>query len=281
MNKPYGIDVSHHQNPASLPWPVFAESSSFCIVRGSYGTMKDRVTLEHLKRARAFGLKTGLYHFYRPSQDPGDQLAVFRLQLDAARIVEGDIVPTIDVEADPLPKPGMHVDLTWQAGVRFMLDALVEQYGDAMVYITQREFGMLGKPAWLLERPLWVAHYTGAAKPATPGNKAAVIWQHRVGPYVPNGAGGYVKERPELDQNRLLGELPLVAARAPFTLPAPPASPAFNEVEDDGLEDLLAEIQGSSWEHTQSIVGSAGQNMLEHERATEAEGNGSEPDKSA
>ena len=45
----------------------------------------------------------------------------------------------------------------------------------------------------------------------------------------------------------------------------------FNEVEDDGLEDLLVEIQGASWEHTQDSIGGAGANVIAHERATEAE----------
>jgi hypothetical protein len=261
--KKYGIDVSHHQNPASLPWATFALTSSFAIIRGSYGLMKDRVTLEHVRRARSAGLKVGLYHFFRPSQDAADQLAVFRDQLAAAHIGPGDIVPTLDVEADPLPKPGAHVSPAWQDGVKHILDDLVEQYGDAMVYITQREFGMLGKPAWLLDRPLWVAHYTGASKPATPGGAAATIWQHRVAPYDPDGAGGYDSQAPVLDQNRLLGELPLIATARDLvnsTLPPPP------EDGDEGLEDLLEQLQASHWERIQNAVGMAGANLREHAR---------------
>jgi lysozyme len=261
--KNYGIDVSHHQHPASLAWGTFAQSSSFCIVRGSYGLMKDRVTAEHVKRARAVGLKVGLYHFFRPSQDAADQLAVFREQLRLADIGAGDIVPALDVEADPLPKPGTHVSPAWQDGVKHMLDELVAEYGDALVYITQREFGMLGKPAWLLDRPLWVAHYTGAAKPATPGGKVPTIWQHRVAPYDPNGVGGYDAKAPVLDQNRLLGTLPLIGAVEPLvnsTLPPPP------EDGDEGLEDLLEQLQASHWERIQNAVGMAGANLREHAR---------------
>jgi lysozyme len=248
-DKRYGVDVSHHQNPASLPWGTFAESSSFCIVRGSYGTMRDRVTTEHVKRARAFGLKVGLYHFFRPTQPVADQLAIFRSQLEFAGIVTGDIVPALDVEADPLPKPGVHVSPDWQAGVRFMLEQLVEHYGDAMVYITQREFGMLGKPAWLLERPIWVAHYTAATKPATPGNQPATIWQHRVGPYDPNGPGGYDKAHPVLDQNRLLGALPLIQDVRSTSLPPGASREAFNDVPDEEIEDADHE-----WERLRAQV---------------------------
>lgn len=268
--KPYGIDVSHHQAPTALPWARFAERSSFCIVRGSYGTMKDRVTADHVRHARAVGLAVGLYHFFRPSQPVADQLAVFRAQLELARMGAGDVIPTIDVEADPIPKPGTAVSPAWQAGVRQFIDTMVAELGDCMVYITQREFGMLGKPAWLLERPLWIAHYTGAAKPATPGNKPWTIWQHRVGPYDPDGAGGVEKAPNELDQNRLAGVLPLIGAVEPVrnrdTLPP---SAETDGAHDDGLEDLLEQMHGSSWERLQGSLGTAGQNLREHESIEE------------
>ncbi len=262
--KGYGIDVSHHQAPASLPWSRFAEGAGFCIVRSSYGQMRDRVTVEHVRRARAAGLKVGLYHFFRPSQDPAAQLAIFRSQLELAGIGVGDIVPALDIEADPLPTLTA-VSPAWQAGIRFMLAALVEQFGDALVYITQREFGQLGAPAWLLERPLWVAHYTGAAKPATPGNKAWSIWQHRVGPFVPDGAGGYDKQRPELDQNRV-ATLPLIDSHE---LTADDPTPHEVDHHDDGLEDLIADLEGASWERAQDAIGMAGANMREHESIEE------------
>lgn len=263
MNK-YGIDVSHHQNPASLAWSKFAESSSFAIVRGSYGVMKDRVTAEHVKRARGVGLKVGLYHFFRPTQGVKDQLAVFRAQLDLAGIGPGDIIPTIDIEADPLPSPGVHVSPAWQGSVLEFVDAMVAELGDCMVYITQREFGMLGAPAWLLSRPLWVAHYTGAAKPATPGNKQATIWQHRVAPYDPNGPGGYDSKSPVLDQNRLLGELPLIKAVDPVVNSALPPAP---EEGDDGLEEILEQLQASHWERIESAVKRGGAALREYEEA--------------
>jgi lysozyme len=263
--KPYGIDVSHHQAPAALHWSHIAETSSFAIVRGSYGTMKDRVTAEHVKRARAVGLKVGLYHFYRPSQPVVDQLAVFRSQLELARVGAGDIIPTIDIEADPIPKPGTHVSPAWQGSILQFIDTMVSEFGNAMVYITQREFGMLGAPAWLLSRPLWVAHYTGASKPATPGNKPWTIWQHRVGPYDPDGPGGYDQARPELDQNRLAGALPLIGSvSTPGRDTLPPESETHGP-HDDGLEDLLEQIHGSSWERIQDSIGGAGANVLANE----------------
>lgn len=237
MLKPYGIDVSHHQVPAALPWERIAESSSFAMVRGTYGTMKDRATAEHVRRARAVGLRVGLYHFFRPSQSLAEQLNAFRAQLELAQMGIGDIAPAIDIEQDPFPKL-TPVSQAWQGSVLGFVDAMVTEFGECMVYITQREFGMLGSPEWLLTRPLWVAHYTGAAKPATPGNRPATIWQHRIGPYDPAGPGGYDKARPELDQNRLLGELPLIGHLAPAAPKVEPPTPAQAD-HDDGLEEAI------------------------------------------
>ncbi len=264
----FGIDVSHHQRPGDLPWATFAERSSFCIVRGSYGTMRDGLTAQHVKRARAAGLKVGLYHFYRPAQSVNDQLAVFRTQLDAAGITTGDIIPTIDIEADPFPKPGIPVTTAWQGSVLEFIDAMVTQLGDCMVYITQREFVMLGSPEWLLSRPLWVAHYTPAQHPATPANKPWRIWQHRVGPYNPDGPGGYDTKRPELDQNRLQGEMPLIGHTATVE---PSALPPDDGRGDDGLEELIAKLQGGSWARTQDAVGLAGANLREFESGPDDE----------
>ena len=230
----YGIDVSHHQRPASLAWETIAEQSTFAIVRASYGTMRDRVTLDHVKRARAAGMKVGLYHFFRPSRPVQPQLDLFLGILVEAKIGPGDIVPVVDVEADPLPTLQL-VTKAWQDPVRTMLATLRDRFGNAMVYITQREFGMLGHPEWLLTFPLWIAHYTGAAKPASPGNRPWTIWQHRVAPYLAFGPGGYDRARPELDQNRAV-DLPLIGSVRAFT---EPTAPLETDENDDGLEELI------------------------------------------
>lgn len=253
----YGIDVSHWQSPASLPWEKIAAGASFCICRTTYGTTRDRAVAEHMRRARAVGLQVGVYHFFRPSQPVADQLATFRAAAAAAKYQPGDIIPALDVEADPVPKPGTPVSPGWQEGVRWMLDVMVSEFGDAMVYITQREFGMLGKPAWLLERPLWVANYTGAKAPATPGNMPWLLWQHRVGPFQANGPGGYDKARPLLDQNRASGALPM-AKRVPWALIQPdPRSepPAPPELDDEpSWEELRARVAAHQADYAHQLT---------------------------
>lgn len=271
----YGIDVSHHQNPASLPWETFNDHSRFCIVRASYGTMADRQMVNHLAKARAVGMKVGCYHFFRSIQPLQAQLDVYLHQLKLAGMRGGDIVPTLDIELDPLPKDKpAHVSPEWQEPVRQFLSTLRDRFSNAMVYITQREYGLLGKPEWLLEYPLWVAHYTGAAKPATPANRPFTIWQHRVGPYVAFGPGGYVKDEPFLDQNRA-EDLPLISAVNAVTVP----QPATTDDDDSELEDLilqhnqalLDDFVTSEYAALQERLGRGGEALREYERAAEAE----------
>jgi hypothetical protein len=225
----YAIDVSHHQRSAAVPWEHIAQTAHYCICRASYGAqLRDREVVDHVRNARRAGFVVGLYVFWRNIHSNADQLALFRAVADSVGYGEGDVVPAVDIEHDPLPKPGRNVSPTWSGPAREFTEQLVELYGDCMVYITQREFGMLGKPAWVLDRPLWVAHYTRAAKPATPANVPAVMWQHRVGPYDPQGPGGYFDERGklQLDQNRVLRELPRIGAEAPKPIANTTTEPA-------------------------------------------------------
>lgn len=276
----FGVDVSAHQNPASLPWDKFAASTDFVIARASYGTMRDTALVEHVKRTRGIGKKVGSYHFFRPSQPVQAQLDVLLAQLDLIKLGPGDIVPALDIELDPFTADAAHypaptaVSKAWQEPVRQILSALKDKFGNALVYITQREFNMLGSPEWLLSFPLWTAHYTSAAKPATPGNRPFTIWQNFVGPFNPVNAGGYDKAHPVLDQNRAV-DLPLIGA-LPFLPPVPQPEPT-NE-SDDGLEDAIA-LHNQHLIDTFVETESAGltQSMLDDKNAALREGSDTDP----
>ena len=230
MTRAFGVDVSHFQNttaPAGVSWTTIGQKSSFAIVRATYGTSKDASAVAHVKNARAAGLQVGLYHFFRSTQSVADQLDAFCAQAIACGVGMGDIAPALDVEDDLTAK----LDPSWETGISALTDGLLTEFGECMIYITQRDFGRLGKPAWILDRPLWVAHYTQAAKPATPGNKPCAIWQRTVGPYNPGGPGGAIKPM-LLDQNVADGPLPLAKTSptetvAPIAPDAPPTQPAM------------------------------------------------------
>ena len=207
----YGIDVSSWQNPALLPWDAFRGHVDFVMVRANYGTRLDARAKEHVARARDIGAKVGLYSFFRHDQPQADQYAALQTASFDCGITTGDIVPALDIEDDELE----HVPVApaWSEPCQAFVEQVTRDFGDALVYITARGWTMLGRPEWVLHRPLWVAQYTTAPSPKTPGNMPATAWQHRVGPFMPDGPGGYDSAHPELDQNRLLMPLPLVGYR--------------------------------------------------------------------
>lgn len=193
----HGLDISHWQQPHQMPWDSFAKTSQFVIARGTYGTNRDRAVAEHVRRARGVGLRVGLYHFYRQVEPWKDQFEAFGEACDAAGIRPGDIIPALDLEDDGQHRP---ISADWAPNAWQLCEAMVKRWGDCLVYITQRDFGRLGRPEWVLQRPLWVAHWTAAKQPATPGNAPWAVWQYRVGPYQAGGVGGY-HEPAKLDHN--------------------------------------------------------------------------------
>lgn len=240
-----GIDVSHFQNtaaPAGVLWSTIAQKCSFAIIRATYGSSKDSSAPAHVKNARAAGLQVGLYHFFRSTQSLQDQLDAFCAQAITCGIGKGDIAPALDIEDDLTAK----LEPAWEANAHAFVTGLISEFGEAMVYTTQRDFGRLGKPSWVLDRPLWVAHYTAAAAPATPGNKPCAIWQRRVGPYQPDGPGGAIKPM-LLDQNVADGALPL-CTMTPSAIHPPVAPPAPDNHDD--VRALRVEAQIALALHT-------------------------------
>jgi hypothetical protein len=207
----YGIDVSAFQ--ASSVIDACASQVDFVICRAAYGTSQDKRVVDHSARVRAHNVRLGLYTFFRNVQSVADQWDTFRRVADAVGYREGDIVPALDIERDPFPAPGRDVSPAWSDAAEEFVGRTVTEYGEALIYVTQREFGQLGAPSWVLARPIWCAHYTSAAKAASPGGIEPTIWQHRVAPFVRNGPGGYDAAHPDLDQNRLLRPLPLIDAK--------------------------------------------------------------------
>lgn len=238
----YGIDVSHYQSttaPGGVPWSLLKQSGCwFAIVRATYGTFRDPSATEHVRAARAVGMAVGLYHFFRIAQPVTDQLAAFCAQARACELQAGDIAPALDVEDDGSTGPKVSPD--WSDAASVLSAGLVANFGEALIYVTQRDFGRLRKPPWVLKRPLWVAHYTGALAPATPGNAPWAIWQHRVGPWQMNGPGGAFQPM-VLDQSRaqLLPRCTRVSS-ASGSIPPPSDGPQPDEAHNQQVANRLA-----------------------------------------
>lgn len=171
--------------------------------RATYGTMLDRACAEHVARAREAGLIVGLYHFARASQPVGEQIDAFTM---AARLAgygkPEDLLPSLDVEDDTEARPIKPEHAAMFESMATLMELAMGR--PPYVYITQRDWGRLGKPKWVLDLPLWVAHYAraGVKEPATPAGKEWEIWQCTVGPFGIPAVNGYRDVHPQIDQNR-------------------------------------------------------------------------------
>ncbi len=201
-----GVDISYYQNPTAIQWEELAKTHQFVIARATYGTHLDKRVERHVENARRVALAVGLYHFWTFSRDNRDQHKAFDSVAKAIRLGGGDLVPAVDVEDHGLRKgkPAKYqVSPGWSDRLHAFCTQLTAQYGRCLIYCTQRDWHRLGKPEWLLEHPLWVAHWTSRENPATPGNRPWAIWQHKVSPLPGIHA-------PPIDQNRAVSPLPII-----------------------------------------------------------------------
>lgn len=229
-----GIDVSHYQDPKAVPWAELGAVSGFAIVRVTYGTRRDAKAYDHIARAREHGVTVGAYHFFRASESVPAQLEALHAACVAADYGKPrDIVPAIDWEDDgSRPIAPEHAPLAEE----FCAEVAQATGRQPLLYITQRDWGRVGRPGWALGYPLWVAHYSSPARlePATPAGHPWAIWQHRVGPFNLRGPHGYYK--PALYDQNVANYLPLLDGSDigpnPNPLPSPlPEPPDAHETE--------------------------------------------------
>ena len=239
----FGIDISHHQTPEVVPWADLQERKAFLYIRAAYGRKRDTRVLDHVARAKAHGLDYGLYTFFRATEPVDAQLETFHSVADAVKYGVGDLVPALDVEADGKHRP---VKPEWSDPAEQMCLGLERRYGSAIIYISQREFRHLGSPMWVLRRPLWVAHYTQYAPPATPAGKPWYIWQYTVSPYAPDGPWVYDTRGTPLDHNRMSGPaLRIDAPENQTTVRPSTAIPYVHMLDWDAMtEERDRKVQG-------------------------------------
>lgn len=253
MTRRYGIDVSHFQPPAApggFTYDQISQKAQFVIARATYGAWADPLFLTHIGLARIDALQVGAYHFLCVKQSISDQLDVFRAQCCRALIGPGDILPALDIEDDGPNK----ISPAWAPLVKQAVDELVGEFGGVLIYCTQAGWAQMGKPAWMLEHDLWVAHYLTSdpakSHPATPGGKAPAIWQYRVGPFSPGSAHVLGQDRLPNALDHDLADAPLpvckTAPSIPGVLPAPgPPPPSSAEIWNQRLLDQLTNKLGA------------------------------------
>jgi len=98
--KIYGIDVSHYQNKNSkIDWKSVSENTNpkitFAYIRTTMGRDGiDEAFKYNIKEAKKYGIKVGVYHYYRPNENSTEQFEnFFKNNSDI-----GDLPPVLDVE---------------------------------------------------------------------------------------------------------------------------------------------------------------------------------------
>lgn len=175
---PWGIDVSHHQG--TIDWQKVASTGcAFAYLKATEGaTFKDRTFRSNRSRAKASGIITGAYHFFRTSVSVDAQLDNFAAALGV--VEEGELPPVIDVE---IPSQWTRLSVARRneliydfiEGVRSRLGRHI----NPVIYLSPSfADDVLENDPGLKDHPLWLAHYTSAARPRVPAPwRIWTFWQ--------------------------------------------------------------------------------------------------------
>ena len=145
------------------------------------------------ERRQGGGLYVGAYHFARPDATPGDAAAEADHFVDTADFSPG--------RAAPGPRPGTErrVDQrVFRPGSRTFLDRVYARTGmRGVIYVSPSFWSTkMGNSAWFAQngyQVLWIAHWTTAEYPDTPGSELGgrgwTFWQYTSDGTVPGIAG--------------------------------------------------------------------------------------------
>ncbi len=162
----FGIDVSHHQG--TIDWKkVKAAGVQYVFLKATEGaTFVDKMYATNRAAAKAVGIPSGAYHFFRPKVAVQTQIDNFLKTVGSLK--EGELPPVLDIEV-PEDWKGIAIE----ARVKMISDWLIAVENKLgvrpIVYInnpmTRDE---LGGALMLKGYKLWLAHYTTRPAPNVP-----------------------------------------------------------------------------------------------------------------
>jgi len=217
----HGIDISHHNT--KVPYVDIASERlgrTVCMVRGTYGVKPDSKLCAHFSNVRLAGFDhVGIYSFFRPSQNTFDQCTSLYSTVKKTTnygCKSNDVAPALDIEDDPFgPVEWRTPSPLWVPLIMEVLDGFERDFSTRpWIYISERVFEMLGNPTELLEYPWWL---TSIGRPVTNKYKADIrMVQHRVSSWrgLNKQPAFLPKEKLAIDQNIIVGDLPLINQQA-------------------------------------------------------------------
>ncbi|MBQ6652248.1 MAG: glycosyl hydrolase family 25 [Prevotella sp.] len=187
----HGIDISHHQK--EIFWEAIGENSKMAFVymkATEGGDFIDPAFERNIRLAKRYGLKVGVYHFFRAQTNLETQARNFRAQ---CRPEDQDLLPMIDIETKP---SGMSTT-AFVDSVQKFLEIVTRIYKQKPLVYTYTNFYnnyLLGK---VNDYKLWIAQYS-TNEPRLRDERDYIMWQYTAKGRI-NGVQGYV------DKNRFMG----------------------------------------------------------------------------
>jgi lysozyme len=161
-----GIDVSHFQG--IINWDgvkTFGIQFAFIKATDGIGGTDPRLT-QNMEGAAKVGIPFGLYHFFRPGQNPAEQATHF-LSVDHTL---AQLPPVLDLELGPLTVPDVEA---WLTAVEDSMSVIPIVYGSPS-FLSSHFEDWSGVKTY----PLWIAEYTERPKPVTGPWANWDFWQH-------------------------------------------------------------------------------------------------------
>ncbi|MCW2725891.1 MAG: glycoside hydrolase family 25 [Frankiales bacterium] len=226
-----GTDVASYQHPNGTPisWSAVKSSGqSFTFIKAteSVNYTNPHFASDYAAAAGA-GLYRGAYHFARPSLGAGSAVeqARFFASVIGPQTRAGMLPPVLDLEQSG----GLNRDqlIGWTSTFLTTLQSLT---GRTPILYSFPSFlqNSLGSTTALRGYPLWIAHYTGAPAPSTPGFTTYAFWQYSSSGTVPGISG-------RVDMNRFNGTSAQLAQLARASAPAAPTAPTAPTEDPTGV----------------------------------------------
>lgn len=153
----FGIDVSQYNG--EIDWAKVKSQTKakkpieFVIVRATVGVDRDTEYTENYVGAKKNNLIVGSYHYYRPNESSVKQFENF---LKTAKVVRGDIIPVVDIEA----KSSVQSMNSLKAGLRNFIDLVEQEYGVKPIIYTKLSMWKNHLREDFSDCKLWVAAYS-------------------------------------------------------------------------------------------------------------------------
>ncbi|MCQ2266423.1 MAG: glycosyl hydrolase family 25 [Bacteroidaceae bacterium] len=194
-----GLDVSHYQG--NIDWKRVAQEGnvSYAYIKCSEGaTIQDSHYQRNIVGAKEAGLPVGVYHFYRTTSSPADQLANMT---SMARREHMDLVPIVDME-----HRGKESIENFQQNLRIFVESVDRYYGKRPMLYTGQNFynrylvGLFPEHSWMIAKYI-------EEPPLLNDNLDYAIWQFSSKSRIP-GINGHV-DRSRLMEGHTLDEIAL------------------------------------------------------------------------